>query len=562
MGTGPSIEDDPTVGIRDLQKEAARQGIPYANRMTKDQLRDTIRAYKSSPKSRELTYRALSKKKRAEESITNSQFAKDWKTANKILTLAGSGGVVSAVAVAAILANRSVDEVERAQANYAENFQAGARQAKSKGDLLAQAAQPLSASQHHALFVVGGATGEEGRAEDIAKAMDDLAEEERRDKARRQGGPGKQPTDYDYPFADYLANPDVTRRQTFNPSKTDFDVPDSEKYDKDGKYRPEYLAKLGIEGAALGRPDLGIKSTIIDRLTGGKPKGGNEDAIDIAAQIYAHANAVRPSQRSLATMTPDELWKEVAEINKNMPTDSQFPVPKSKKAKEVAEDMAVARNWLLNKGWVGSTTPNREKPIRIVAYGHGGKAVKEAMELIYAMGDPDRQILDQVTVAYISTPDFNFTKPRTKEASFVSNQDPFSRFSHRSPERVAGGEKGTPRSVENYFSSGQFRSGLATWMGFDGWRRTQQAAEAQREEANARFQAQKAAATRARNKAGARSSASQSPASQPSGPQNPSPQPSSPSPSPGTAAQSGKPRKNRSKKTGQQAGQQSNAATP
>lgn len=500
IGRLASPEDDVNATIRELQAEAQAQKIPYANRMTKEQLRDVLRAYKSSPQEREATYKALSRKKQAEESITNSQFAKDWRTASRILKLAGSGGAVSAVAVAAIFANRTVEEVERAQASYAENFQDGARQAKTKGSILEKQAVPLSAGQHHALFVVGGATGEEGRASDIRAEIERLAKEERADKEARRSR-GETVDDYDHPYADYLGNDAVTRMQTFDIKKSDYDVPNEEKFDKKGKYRPEYLAKLGIEGVALGRPDLGIKAAILNRVTGGKPRGGNEDAVDIAAQLYAHARATRDNVKSLSTMTNAEVWGEVKAMSESFPESERYPVPKKKKEQDDAALLAQARQWLKTKGWVGTTMPNKEKPIRVIAYGHGGRAVKEAMELLHAMGDPDRQILDQITVAYISCPDFNFTKPRTKEVSFISNEDPFSRFNHRSPERVISGEKGGARSVENYFSSRDFQNNLSTWMGFGDWSRTQKAAAAQAREAEALAKGKAAAEARAKKKA-------------------------------------------------------------
>ena len=524
QGGGTSIEDDPAATIRDLQREAREQGIPYANQMSKNQLRDTIRAYKSSPKAREATYRALSKKRKAEFSVTNSQFAKDWKTANRMLKMAGSGGVVTGVAIAAILANRTTEEISRTQASYAANVPAGAEQARRKGDLLAKSAAPLDAGQSQMLFVVGGATGEEGRSKDIVEQINKIAEQERQDKAKRASN-GLPTSNYDYAFADYLGNPQVTRIQTFDPVKTDFDVKEESKYDKKGNYKKGYLGRLGMEGAALGRPDLGIRSKIIRRFTGGRPQGGNEDSIDIAAQIYAHANAVRPSQQGLSSMEPDQVWDEVRAMNKNMPDDAKYPNPKKKAD---PDELKRAKDWLVTKGWVGSSTPNKEKPIRIIAYGHGGKAVKEAMELLHAMGNPDRQILDQITVTYISTPDFNFTQPRAREASFISNQDPFSAFAHRSPERIVGGNDGPPRSVRNYFSSDHFRSGLSTWMGFDEWSRVQRTAEAQAAESKRIYEAEKkaearkkAAQTRAAKKKAAKQAAAEKTEADKNEPQSP-----------------------------------------
>ena len=140
---------------------------------------------------------------------------------------------------------------------------------------------------------------------------------------------------------------------------------------------PFNLKEFGTP-APIGGGDPNIASTVINGVGGivqNFARKRNQDAVDLAAQIYAHAIAVSPAN--------------------------------------------------------GKTLVNRDKKINIVAHCNGGLVTKEALEIVSRMelkGSPSgKKVLERVNAVYLGTPHFGFAENVSRrQRTIVSPRDPIS----------------------------------------------------------------------------------------------------------------------------------------
>ena len=159
---------------------------------------------------------------------------------------------------------------------------------------------------------------------------------------------------------------------------------DGEKGDKSDEWlkKSHYVIPFNLQEtgspklSATGNPAVDAANDVVngfgDSMRNWKQKR-NQDSVDLAAQIYAHAIAVDQTD--------------------------------------------------------GKTLVNANKKINLLAHGYGGQVTKEALEILARMeikgSPPGKEVLKQVNAVYLGTPHFGFAENVSRrQRTIVSQQDP------------------------------------------------------------------------------------------------------------------------------------------
>ena len=159
---------------------------------------------------------------------------------------------------------------------------------------------------------------------------------------------------------------------------------DGEKGDKSDEWlkKSHYIIPFNLQEtgspklSATGNPTIDAANDVVngfgDSMRNWRQKR-NQDSVDLAAQIYAHAIAVDQTD--------------------------------------------------------GKTLVNANKKINLLAHGYGGQVTKEALEILARMeikgSPPGKEVLKQVNAVYLGTPHFGFAENVSRrQRTIVSQQDP------------------------------------------------------------------------------------------------------------------------------------------
>jgi hypothetical protein len=394
--------------IRELRKQAQEKRIYGYGSMTIKELQGTLQLYDQKPESRDKITRGISKRtgfstkaiasaglsgrgtpleRSTKRSLKNT--ADVWRKLEALAKFASTSPVSwSAAAVGAFLIGRTIKGYEQAKQSYREGFNESARMAEEQASKL-NLQHPLERdgepsllpngkprmtsriNQDNITFAIGSGKGY--GAEEM-KSL--LQREKNADNAK----------DYWLTHSNYVI--------PFN--LKEFGTP-----------QPE------------GGGEPGIASTVVNGVGGiiqNFARKRNQDAVDLAASIYAHAIAISPQD--------------------------------------------------------GKTLVNRSKKINIVAHCNGGLVTKEALEILSRMelkGSPSgKKVMEQVNAVYLGTPHFGFAENVSRrQRTIISPQDPISilpTFGEGARQQwissVAGG------SARDYLSDERVRDAIREAFGY------------------------------------------------------------------------------------------------
>ena len=427
----PSVEEE---SIRDLRKRASDLGIHKYSRMSKSEMISTINAMESGTAERERLSRSLEKKYEAERftrSNALSDYAQDWNKANKIMAIAGSGGAFTLAAAALYFYGRAQNEIKKDIDNYRSAFPSMAQQAMAEEKKLRHD-QVIAPEHEGVIFAVGGYKGEGSsghaiRGRIVANAGEEDASE----------------------FDKWLVGKHEIR--AFNLSK-DYPPFEGTKIGSDGKYTVDYLGYLtknGIEGR-LG--DKGLLGKAFAGLTDQeKEVPRNQDAITLAAQIYAVAKSKRPGYKELDQMSEEDMSSE---FNSVFGTDPPVGV-KPTLVRSALRQMREVRG-------ENSFYANKEKSISIIAHGEGGGTAREALEILHLM-DGGSEVASRVKLITMSSPRMGLTQKRAAaEWNLTSKDDPLNEFQTQ----ATSVNTVKNREVTSYLKDSNVRTMIAENLGF------------------------------------------------------------------------------------------------
>ena len=411
--------------IRELKKKAAAKGVFKYSRMNRAQLIDNIKAVDAPKPERQRMERTLSRKAEAERFTTNnalSDYAKDWDNTKKILKIAGTSGALTLAAAAMYFYGRAQTEIRKAEDNYREGFDEMAIQAEVRAPRLDKQFQKPT-EKDGIIFAVGGYKEENSSGDDIAEQIRSWSDSEK-------------------DAEKWLAKENEII--AFNMEKR---IPPfkGERTTSSGEYTAAYkgyLANSAIKDR-LGIGDRGILNPIIGDLMGRQhtiPR--NEDALELAAQIYAVARAKNdrpPVEEMDRTALTAEYKKYVKDAIPSSVTDPQL--------RGLLESIRVARG-------ENSSLGNAGKPISILAHGAGGGTAREALEIIRRMKGGDL-IARRVNLITLSSPRMGLTDVvSTTEKNLTNTNDPF-HFLQTQRTRTVNGVK--DREIGSYMKNSTVR---------------------------------------------------------------------------------------------------------
>lgn len=426
----PSVEEE---SIRDLRKRASDLGIHKYSRMSKSEMISTINAMESGTAERERLSRSLEKKYEAERftrSNALSDYAQDWNKAKKIMAIAGSGGAFTLAAAALYFYGRAQNEIKKDIDNYRSAFPSMAQQAMAESKNLRQD-QVIAPEHEGVIFAVGGYKGEGSSGDRIRGQL--LSN-------------GKvNPSEFDKW---------VTEKHEIRAVNLNKDYPPFEgaKIGSDGKYTVEYLGYLtknGIEGR-LG--DKGLLGKAFAGLTDQeKEVPRNQDAITLAAQIYAVAKSKRPGYKELDQMSEEDMSSE---FNSVFGIDPPVGV-KPTLVRSALRQMREVRG-------ENSFYANKEKSISIIAHGEGGGTAREALEILHLM-DGGSEVASRVKLITMSSPRMGLTQKRAAaEWNLTSKDDPLNEFQTQ----ATSVNTVKNREVTSYLKDSNVRTMIAENLGF------------------------------------------------------------------------------------------------
>ncbi len=353
--------------IRELRKQASEKKIYGYGSMTIKELQGTLQLYDQKPESRKRITQGIAKRtgltnraikvaglsgrgtpleRTTKRNLKNT--ADTWRKLETLAKFAGSSTTAwTAAAVGAFLLGQSIKNYERIKQTYREGFEESARFAEERASklniqhpvekdgepVLLKNGKPRMSShipQDNITFVVGSGKG--------------YGAQEMKALLQKSKDPAD-PKEYWFTHSNYVIPHDLKEFGTPRPP---------------GGGNPP-VASVVVNGIG----------GIVQNLT----RKRNQDAVDLAAQIYAHAIAVSPKD--------------------------------------------------------GRTLVNRNKKINIVAHCTGGSVTKEALEILSRMqvkGSPSgKKVLERVNSVYLGTPHLGITENVSRrQRTIVSPRDPIS----------------------------------------------------------------------------------------------------------------------------------------
>ena len=391
-GTAPTpvadqdtYETNPDTGqpytIRELKKKASEKGVYRYSEMTSDQLKEALRATDKDPdqqerlgktltRERSLTGRAqragLIGKTKPEKQFV--QWTREWNKISKFADYVGKAPLGwGMTATAAFLAGTAVRTYEQAKDHYRQGLNDSARAAEAR----AVGMDTSRVSKENIAFVVGGFNG----LGHSSQKMRELLEED------------PQLTDKNH----YVQ---------FDLKETDVPPYDGNKRNPDGSYSLGYLGYVATRGVGQFAKDL--------------TRQRNDDAVELAAQIYAHA------------------------VRRN------------------------ATNYQM---------AHKDKSFNIVSHSVGGEVVNQAMDILSKMkavggksSPTGKEVLERVNIVHLSAPDTGFTENLPGNyRNITSGQDPFSWMPKRREKWVSTVKGNEP---EDYIRDPEVREQIRQGFGY------------------------------------------------------------------------------------------------
>ena len=426
----PSVEEE---SIRDLRKRASDLGIHKYSRMSKSEMISTINAMESGSAERERLSRSLERKYEAErftKSNALSDYAQDWNKAKKIMKIAGSGGGLTLAAAALYFYGRARSEIKKDIDNYRSGFPSMAQQAMAEEKKFRHD-QVISPEHEGIIFAVGGYKGEGSSGHAIRGRLIANAGEE-------------DASQFDKWLVERHEIRSVNLSKDYPPFEGNRMV--------NGKYTVEYLGYLtknGIEGR-LG--DRGLLGKAFAGLTDQeKEVPRNQDAITLAAQIYAVAKSRRPGYQELDKMSEEDISSEFKAVFGSDP-------PSGVKAGSIRSALGQMREARGENSFYANTN----KSISIIAHGQGGGTAREALEILHLM-DGGAEVASRIKLITLSSPRMGLTQKRAAaEWNLTSKDDPLNDFQTQ----ATSVNTVKNREVTSYLRDMNVRSMIADNLGF------------------------------------------------------------------------------------------------
>lgn len=363
---GVSSPKDPLdeLDIRSLKREAQKRGVNRYSYMTKEELKGAIRTVEQSPSQEERLRRTLERRKVEKEAIENTKpgaYAKTWNQLQKILKVAGVRPDLAIGAIGALLIGTSYKVYMDLRQHYRDGLKDSAEAAKARAEKM----DVPRVRNSNITFTVGGFRGDGSTGGELKQRLEE-------------------------------ADPWYKRSHTIIPfDSDDYDIPASNipKRNPDGSYNPAYLGHVAVNGFGASFRNF--------------YKQRNEGSVELAAQIYAQAMAVRKEG------------------------DKLVPI-------------------------------HEDKPIHILAHGAGGLTAREAMDILAEMPE-GKKVLQRINLISMGTPDFGFTEPTvSREMTLSGTGDPWSILPTRKEKRVPS-VKG--HEIEDYLTNQDAIAQISRFLG-------------------------------------------------------------------------------------------------
>jgi pimeloyl-ACP methyl ester carboxylesterase len=370
---GQSVADPlQDLKIRDLKKIAKEKNIYRYGAMTSAELKKAIATTGERPAQQRRVEKTLTRNREFREAIEGTSInkaAKDWNKFKKIVQATGVSPEIAAGAAIAFISGLGIREYMKLRDRYRDGYVESAKAATDRAEKTP--VQPIE--KPNITFAVGGFTNEGSSGDAIKAKLEGLADKKNADQA-------------DQWFRDQ------NEIIPFNAKAFDIPKTDIPPKNPDGTYNPAYLGHLAKHG---------FGGFIQNNL-----KKRNEDSVELAAQIYAHATA------------RDE-----------------------------------------NGNYV-----NKNKPINIIAHSAGGLTADEALQVINRMPN-GKEILDRVNLVKMGTPNVGYiadTKP-TREMSITSAHDPLNLLPARNAKQI-NSVRG--RELDDYLDNQEVIEQIRTMSGY------------------------------------------------------------------------------------------------
>jgi hypothetical protein len=396
-----------SMSIRELKKEASDRGIYRYSEMNTQQLKESVRFVDQNPEhmerlaetarrnreGRTLRRFGVSGKgrnvplpvyvggagKRTNPERSLAESVRKWERIKKILKLADLDPSLAGAAIGAIVLGVSLQQYNKMRDRYRSGLVRSARSAEER----ASKTQVTYTPRGNITFTVGGFR-EEGSS--AVKLKDQLESQGNKEDAT-------------------AADTWWSKSHQIIPVETkEFQISQikASKRNKDGSYNPLYLAELSNKGFGAYLRNF--------------RRGRNDDAVDLAAKIYAYANYRDPD----------------------------------KKSKNYGKYM------------------NDKKAINLLGHATGGNTIYEAIDILGRMqtrgARSGKEVLKRVNVVTLGTTDFGFTeKDLARERNITSVQDPFSFLPQRN-EKWVSNVRG--HEIEDYTKEPEVRDQLLQAFGY------------------------------------------------------------------------------------------------
>ncbi|HEY9662269.1 MAG TPA: hypothetical protein V6C65_27755 [Allocoleopsis sp.] len=385
--SSPQGDELDAMTIRQLKTAARERGVRGYSEMTSSQLRESIRIADESPEQQSRVRRTLNyyqqepivarqyglKAKSSEaEAATISAFKK-WNRISRIARVADTEPKLATIAMGAVLTGMVTRQYMKATDKYRDGFPESAAIALERANKM----PTKETDKENITFVVSSFQRGGSSAKEIIGEI-------------KERGAYEDSSESDIWLSDeheYLE---------FDPSEFKIDETLSPKKAKDGSPNP--LHRIESVMHSVGAYLENFK------------RGRNDDAVELAAQIYAYANRRDP---------------------------------------ESGEYL------------------NKDKKFNILAHGTGGNISYEAMEILARMNQPrsrsGKEVLDQINLVSIGTARFGATDRRVRERNLVSANDPVSILPKRSEKWVSEVKSG---DVKDYIKSDRVAEEMVRAFGY------------------------------------------------------------------------------------------------
>ena len=363
-----------TLTIRELKKAASDVGVYRYSDMTKAQLISSIRFIQENPGAQEERVRKTLEKQAAARDVLQgteaAKLMKQWEKLQKIIKISGLDPNLGVAAIGAFITGVGVQSYNKIRDDYKDGLTDSAEAAMGRAEKM-----PTDyVRKRNMTFAVGGFSGDGNDGQRIKEEMDNIASQ---------------------PMATHADKwfRDSNHVIAFQNKNFDIEEPTQSERNPDGSYNPAYFAEMTFKGFGA--------------MIGNYQNKRNEDAVELAATIYAYANK--------------------------------------------------------RGGSNGNTKVHDDIPINVLAHGAGGMTAREAMEIISRMPN-GKEVLKKVNLVALGTPDFGFTdKGMFRDMTISSAQDPLNMLPKRNAKQV----NNVPgHSIQDYMRTPEVQEQLKRQFGY------------------------------------------------------------------------------------------------